>query len=294
VTTWPTVMVTGHRPQYLSPDVHDWVRFELNRLAVKLRDEHGMTTGVSGMAIGADLWWADALVSNGVPLWAHVPFPQQPDRWSQADRAEWQRLLGLAAKTTTNGPDFDVKLLHARNDAMIRSSSAAIAVWLPAKHNGGTASAVRFAAAAGGQRDRVPVLVLARMTFVEEADVVVRIGVARNPFGWARRQWIDLRRGEGPLHPPLRVAGMLPEVGVGPRVALAEFTGQGLFDGMCGHGQLGEPGDLLRVELEPGRAFGRRCAPTVDRHSPMLGAVAPAWGRSTQARRDGHEPGADS
>lgn len=149
MTTWPTVMVTGHRPQHLSPSVHDWVRFELNRLAVKLRDEHGMATGVSGMAIGADLWWADALVTNGVPLWAHVPFPQQPDRWKAEDRVEWQRLLGLAAKTTTYGPDFDVKLLHARNDGMIANSQCVVAVLLPGKTDGGTASAVRKATAVG-------------------------------------------------------------------------------------------------------------------------------------------------
>jgi hypothetical protein len=148
-TTWPTVMVTGHRPQHLSPSVHDWVRFELNRLAVKLRAEHGMTTGISGMAIGADLWWADALVANGIPLWAHIPFPQQPARWAPENRVEWQRLLGLAVKTTTYGPDFDVKLLHARNDGMLREADAVIGVLLPGKTSGGTVSAVRKATAMG-------------------------------------------------------------------------------------------------------------------------------------------------
>jgi len=149
VTVWPTVMVTGHRPQHLSPDVRPWVRAELQRLALKLRDAHGMTTGVSGMAIGADLWWADAVVRAGVPLWAHVPFPQQPERWPAKDRAEWQRLLGLAVKTTTYGPDFDVKLLHARNDGMLQAADLAVAVHLPAKRLGGTASAVRKATALG-------------------------------------------------------------------------------------------------------------------------------------------------
>jgi hypothetical protein len=128
MTTWPTVMVTGHRPQHLSPSVHDWVRFELHRLAVKLRAEHGMTTGISGMAIGADLWWADALISNGIPLWAHVPFPQQSDRWRVEDRDDWARLCRVAHKLTTYGGYYDVKTLHARNDGMIRVSAAAIAV----------------------------------------------------------------------------------------------------------------------------------------------------------------------
>lgn len=75
MTTWPIVMVTGHRPQHLSPGVRPWVRAELERLALKLRDEHGTATGISGMAVGADLWWADAVVKAGLRLWAHVPFP---------------------------------------------------------------------------------------------------------------------------------------------------------------------------------------------------------------------------
>ena len=149
MTTWPTVMVTGHRPQHLPRDVHGWVRAELNRLAVKLRGEYGMTAGISGMAIGADLWWADALVTNGIPLWAHIPFPQQSKPWPQAARNEWERLLRVARKLTTYGGRYDVKFLHARNDGMLREADAVIAVLLPGKTSGGTASAAQKATALG-------------------------------------------------------------------------------------------------------------------------------------------------
>jgi hypothetical protein len=143
VTVWPTVMVTGHRPQHLDPDVRPWVRSELDRLAEKLRGECGADVGVSGMAIGADLWWADSVVRAGLRLWAHVPFPQQPDKWGSEDRAEWERLCRVARKLKTYGGRYDVRTLHARNDGMIEVSSAAIAVWLPSKVTGGTASAVQ-------------------------------------------------------------------------------------------------------------------------------------------------------
>jgi uncharacterized phage-like protein YoqJ len=146
---WPTVMVTGHRPQHLHPSVRPWVRSELERLALKVRDEYGTTVGISGMAIGADLWWADAVVKAGLRLSAHVPFPQQPEPWSPDNRAEWQRLIGHAAWTTTYGADFDVRLLHARNDGMIREAGAAIAVYDQRKTEGGTASAVRKLITAG-------------------------------------------------------------------------------------------------------------------------------------------------
>ncbi len=146
---WPTVMVTGHRPQHLHPDVRSWVRTELDRLAIKLRDGYGTTTGISGMAIGADQWWASSVLSAGLRLEAHVPFPQQPDKWRAEDRAEWSRLLGLASSTVTYGTDYDVRILHQRNDGMIKASDAAIAVFDPAKITGGTASAVRKLSALG-------------------------------------------------------------------------------------------------------------------------------------------------
>jgi uncharacterized phage-like protein YoqJ len=140
---WPAVMVTGHRPKHLHPSVRPWVRAELERLALKMRDEYGTTTGISGMALGADLWWADAVVKSGLRLSAHVPFPQQPDKWAEDDKAEWSRLCQLAHTLKTYGGYYDVKTLHARNDGMIREADAAIAVYDQRKTEGGTASAVR-------------------------------------------------------------------------------------------------------------------------------------------------------
>lgn len=66
------------------------MRAELARLAVKLHDHHGTTDGVSGMALGADQWWAASVLDAGMRLHAHVPFPQQPDKWPAEDRAEWE------------------------------------------------------------------------------------------------------------------------------------------------------------------------------------------------------------
>jgi uncharacterized phage-like protein YoqJ len=148
--TWSTVMVTGHRPQHLLGfGEADWVRAELARVVVRLRDEHGMTCGISGMAVGTDLWWAAAVVHAGLKLSAHIPFPQQPDRWRQADRAEWCRLRALADVHTLYGTTYDVRLLHARNDGMLIASAAVVAVWKPSRTSGGTASAVRKARAMG-------------------------------------------------------------------------------------------------------------------------------------------------
>ncbi|MFY1686435.1 hypothetical protein [Plantactinospora sp. WMMB782] len=146
--TWATVCATGHRPQHLTTAERLWVRGELARIVVKLRDECGMTCGVSGMAIGTDLWWAAALVDAGVDLWAHVPFPQQPNPWEARNPdayAEWHRLCRVAKRLKTYGGRYDVRTLHARNDGMLDVSAAVVAVWKRSQTTGGTASAVEKA-----------------------------------------------------------------------------------------------------------------------------------------------------
>jgi uncharacterized phage-like protein YoqJ len=108
---------------------------------------------VSGLALGSDLWWAQAALDAGLELWAAVPFPQQADRWPAADRATWRRLLDQAAKIRTFGQEPSTGLLHARNDGMLDVSAAVVAVWRPSVTTGGTASAVRKA-----QSRRMPVV----------------------------------------------------------------------------------------------------------------------------------------
>jgi hypothetical protein len=141
-------MVTGHRPQHLDPSARPWVQDELRRLAEGLRDERGLVTGVSGMTIGADLWWADAVVRAGLRLESHVPFPQQPDKWSPDDRAEWQRLLGHADHVVTYGAGTNVGLLLARNWGMVKRSDQMVAVWVRGRP-GGTRSAIEYAVRRG-------------------------------------------------------------------------------------------------------------------------------------------------
>jgi ribA/ribD-fused uncharacterized protein len=146
---WTRVAVTGHRPQSVTPDQAAWAQGELERLAVKLRDEHQAKVAISGAALGADTWWARAAVHSGLDLWAYVPFLAQAAKWSTADRATWSKMLSVANRTLVLGAEYDVRLLHARNDFMLRDADLVIAVMDPAKTTGGTASVVKKARAAG-------------------------------------------------------------------------------------------------------------------------------------------------
>lgn len=148
--TYHSVMVTGHRPQHLTAEQQSFARAELDRLAVKVRDEHGAVEAISGMALGADTWWAQAALAAGLTLAAYIPSEGQPSKWRPADRERWRELRAAARReVVVGGAQYDVRMLHARNDAMLRDADLVIAVWSPSKTTGGTASAVRKARALG-------------------------------------------------------------------------------------------------------------------------------------------------
>lgn len=146
---WPTAAATGHRPKDLPADVHSWVRSELARVACKLRDGHATTSGVSGMALGTDMWWAQAVLDAGLDLWAYVPFPRQTDRWPPGAQRVWRRLVDQATQVHCTADKYSVAALHLRNQQMVDAAHAVVAVWDPGRQSGGTYSAVRKTRAAG-------------------------------------------------------------------------------------------------------------------------------------------------
>lgn len=140
---WSVVCATAHRR--LPKAAAEWLPDELLRVAIKLRDEHGTVTGCSGMALGGDMLWADAVLAAGLKLWAHAPFPQQPDRWPAKHQDHWAKLYAAAHQETVYGEEYDVRLLHARNDGMLDAAKdgAVIAIWNPASDpRSGTRSCV--------------------------------------------------------------------------------------------------------------------------------------------------------
>lgn len=188
---WPDAACTAHRDQ---PNP-DWVAAELTRTAAKLRAEHGTRTAHCGMARGGDLAWAAAALTAGLRLHAHVPYPQQPDRWPQPARARWRSLVESAAAGTTVYGDLDaaaadrrsreaVRLLHARNDGMLARAAVVVAVWVPSRPRGGTWSAVRKAAKLG-----LPIIWIdpeAQRTCVPRAATVVALLDAAPAPAYAR------------------------------------------------------------------------------------------------------------
>lgn len=139
------VALTGHRPQSYTPDQIDWIKRTLLVVAHGLKDRHGTAVAISGMALGADQWWAEAALEAGLSLWSYVPFEAQSERWRPEDRARWQDLRSSASREVVLGTDYDVRLLHCRNDLMIRDCDMMTAVHLKEKRSGGTVDAIKKA-----------------------------------------------------------------------------------------------------------------------------------------------------
>lgn len=140
---FPKVMVTGHRRQGLSSAQVDFAQKGLAKTAERLSEAFGMEEAISGLALGADTWWAQIAVSKGIPLAAYIPYPQQADRWSAENRAEWQKFRSAAHREVLLGDAYAIHLLFSRNDAMIRDCDLAVAVWQPSRKSGGTTDAVK-------------------------------------------------------------------------------------------------------------------------------------------------------
>jgi len=162
---WPRAALTDHREHLLPLDARDWVADELARVTVKLRDQHATAVGSSGMATGADISWAAAVEqTDGMSLWAYLPYARQPDRWTPAQQAEYRRLLSVAARVVTLGASAEKRFLFARNEVMIGDADVVIAVRDRRITRGGTAAALEYNAR---RRPVITLDVLTRRTSID-------------------------------------------------------------------------------------------------------------------------------
>ncbi|MBF9135192.1 hypothetical protein I0C86_40655 [Plantactinospora sp. S1510] len=138
--TWPIVGGTGHRPERKPDAVEAWVRRQLPDVLRRLRDEHGTTTVISGLALGFDTWLADAALDLGLELWGYSPGRWQPKKWSGEQQAHWHELRRRATREefADLGDAYNPKYFHVRNDWIFRDCHLGITDWRSARYDGGT------------------------------------------------------------------------------------------------------------------------------------------------------------
>lgn len=144
---WVRVATTGHREHLIDPALRPWVRDELARIAVKLRDEHDTRTGLSGLATGADLWWAEAADAAGLDLWGYQPFPEQTAGrdWNSAQQTQHTEIcerLSRHVMVATSDRDRN-RYFDYRNQLLIGDADAVVCVLDPNRRRGGTVNALR-------------------------------------------------------------------------------------------------------------------------------------------------------
>ena len=155
-----TCAFTGHRPSSFSfgyDEAHpDCIRLR-QRLAQEVRAlaEEGVTTFLSGMALGVDLWGAQAVLAlkNELPalrLVAAVPFRGQAGRWNAAARQQYQKILQQCDETVCFSEHFTKACMHERNRWMVERADVLLAVYNGCGV-GGTAYTVRCALSKGKQ-----------------------------------------------------------------------------------------------------------------------------------------------
>ena len=142
---------SGHRPDKLPPEQSP----EGQRLRALLREmvrsklREGCTHFYCGMARGADLYFAEAVLDlrerrSGVTLEAARPCESQASRWPQEEQRRYQRILERCDYETLVQHQYDRWCMMRRNRYMVDRSARLLAVY-DGVPKGGTAQTLAYA-----------------------------------------------------------------------------------------------------------------------------------------------------
>lgn len=149
-----TVMFTGHRFQNL-PFGFDETNIKclklkqiINTRICELIEKDSATNFISGMAIGIDMICAEIILElkndyAHISLECVVPCESQPDRWSEALKQRYYRILNECDKKTVLQKEYTSDCMYKRNEHMVNNSDIVLAVW-----NGsgsGTSCTIKYA-----------------------------------------------------------------------------------------------------------------------------------------------------
>lgn len=134
-----TCCFTGHRPAKLpwGSDERDPRCLALKRSLLRELERLyrlGYRHFISGMALGCDLYFAEAVLElkeiyPAVTLEAALPFPDQANRWSEANRERWARLLAACDEKSVVQDHYDRWCMFRRDRYMVDRSAAVLSVF---------------------------------------------------------------------------------------------------------------------------------------------------------------------
>lgn len=134
-----TCCFTGHRPDKLP-----WGADERDPRCIALKQSMereieglylmGFRHFISGMARGADLYFAEAVLAlkekyPGISLEGAVPCLSQPDRWPEEERRRWRQVLDACDLETLVQQNYDRWCMHRRDRYMVDRSAVILAAF---------------------------------------------------------------------------------------------------------------------------------------------------------------------
>ena len=148
-----TCCFTGHRPAKLpwGDNEEDQRCLALKRRiadAVEAAYEEGFRHFLCGMAMGCDLYFAEAVLAlrdrgGEVTLEAAIPYPGQADRWPAAWRERYRKVLERCDYETVVQAEYSSGCMFRRNRYMVDHSALVIAVYNG--EGGGTRQTLEYA-----------------------------------------------------------------------------------------------------------------------------------------------------
>lgn len=145
---------TGHRPSSYSfgyDEEHpDCGKIKtLMTVQVVTLIENGVTTFLSGMALGVDIWGAEIVLVckkryPGIRLIAALPCETQADRWSVEQRERYFNILAECDDTVYISRHYTRDCMFRRNRWLIDHANFVLAVY-NGSPKGGTAYTVQYA-----------------------------------------------------------------------------------------------------------------------------------------------------
>ena len=155
---------TGHRPQKLPWGYNELdprcIAFKAKLAAViKAVYESGIKHFICGMALGCDMYCAEAVIElrksfDDITLEAAVPFAGQSERWGAAQRQRYESLLARCDAVTVLQEYYSPGCMMKRNRYMVDHADLVIACY--DGQSGGTLNTLRYAIERGIQIVHLP------------------------------------------------------------------------------------------------------------------------------------------
>lgn len=154
-----TCCFTGHRPNKLPWGLNEkdprCIGLK-NELAARLEGIYliGYRHFICGMAIGCDMYFADAVLAlkekhDDVTLEAAIPCGDQPEKWNSAQRLRYNSIIDRCDKLTVLQIAYSADCMMKRNQYMVDSSSLILSCFNGS--HGGTMKTLLYAQRQGLQ-----------------------------------------------------------------------------------------------------------------------------------------------